>query len=118
MQHRVDARGDRVAAFRSKRSRSSRTGHGARRGVVGEIGGLFHQRLLQRQKLRQLAGGGLPNRRSGAEVAVLLEQRDAQAVRAFDAPRVGSTSPVNNRKSVVFPEPLRPTMPTVRPGRR
>ena len=31
-------------------------------------------------------------------------------------PRVGSSSPVSSRKSVVFPDPLRPTMPHRSPG--
>src|SRR5207244_12309583 len=31
-------------------------------------------------------------------------------------PRVGSTSPVSSRKRVVFPVPLRPTMPQRSPG--
>ena len=31
-------------------------------------------------------------------------------------PRVGSSSPVSSRKRVVFPEPLRPTIPHRSPG--
>src|SRR5947209_17453002 len=46
-------------------------GQRAGRRVVGEVGGLFHQGLFQRQQLGELAGGRLPNRRRGAVVTVL-----------------------------------------------
>ncbi len=90
MQHGVDARRDGIATlalealqvFAVPRQRS-------RRGVVGEIRGLFHQGLFQRQELGELAGRGFPDRSRGAVVAVLLEQRYAEAGRAGDAPARG-----------------------------
>ncbi len=56
---------------------------------MGEIRGLFHQGLFQRQELGELAGRGFPDRSRGAVVAVLLEQRYAEAGRAGDAPARG-----------------------------
>ena len=90
VQHGVDARRDGIATLALEalqvlavpRQRS-------RRGVVGEIRGLFHQGLFQRQELGELAGRGFPDRRRGAVVAVLLEQRYAEAGRARDAPARG-----------------------------
>ncbi len=75
MQHRIDARGDGIAAvalepfeiFAVARQR-------LRRVVMREVRGLLDQRLLQRQQLGQLAGGGFPHRRRRTVVAVLLEQ--------------------------------------------
>ena len=86
VQHGVDARRDGIATlalealqvFAVPRQRSQR-------GVVGKIRGLFHQGLLQRQELGELAGRGFPDGRGGAVVAVLLEQRYAEAGRACDA---------------------------------
>ena len=86
MQHCVDARGDGVAALTLEALEVFAVlCQGAGRGVMGEIGGLVHQRLLQRQQLGELPRRGLPNRRRGAEVAVLLQQRHPQPGSARNA---------------------------------
>jgi len=86
VQHRIDACRDGVAPFALEPLQVLTVlGEGARRGVVRQVGRLLHERLLQRQQLGQLPGGGLPHRRRGAVVAVLFQQRDAQAGRTGDA---------------------------------
>ena len=87
VQYRVDARRDGVTTLPLEALQIFAVlGQRAGRGVVGKVGGLLHQRLLQRQQLGELAGRRLPDCRRGAVVAVLLEQRHAEARRAHDAP--------------------------------
>ena len=86
VQHRIDACRDGVSPLALEALQVLTVlGEGAGRGVVRQVGRLLHERLLQRQQLGQLPGGGLPHRRRGAVVAVLFQQRDAQAGRAGDA---------------------------------
>src|SRR6185503_19446958 len=85
VQHRVDARRDRIAAFTLEAleifavvfERSVTR-------VVLQALRLFHERLLERKQLGELAGGRFPHRRGVPEVAMLLQQRHAQARLARD----------------------------------
>ena len=83
VQHRIDARRDRVAALAIEALEIVRVAieHllAHRLAHLAHLRRLIRERLLQRQKLRELSRSGLPHRLRITEVAMLLEQRDPAA---------------------------------------
>jgi hypothetical protein len=78
MQDRVDSRRECVTALSVESLQipvvTGKHGSGRCFTELPDFHGLFRERLLQRQKIRELSGGSFPHSRRGAEVAMLLEQ--------------------------------------------
>src|SRR5437867_767928 len=72
-----------------KRAVMAHEQHGALTGGEVLLEPLRRLEIQVIRRLGELAGGRFPNRRRGAVVAVLLEQRHAEAGRARDAPATG-----------------------------